>query len=185
MDFVGRCVRLWDWSLSWIPLRCVNLFGNGSGTDLYLPFVSPTRAWNPGAGLTAALGWGDDAVGRILAQMRHSASEVRFQRCSAHISDFRLILRSFGLRFSLWYQAVFFFPQVYIWSARMRITYRAGVTSEEASCQANMTGKGSGCWSGWIVYYPPAVKQQTSICSFYSQPTYGHSNEAHVTFSSM
>lgn len=105
-------MRLGDWSLSWIPLRCVNLFGNGSGTDLYFPFVSPTQAWNPGAGLTAALGRGDDAVGRILTQMHHSASEVHFQRCSAHISDFRLILHSFGLRFSLWYQAVFFSPGI-------------------------------------------------------------------------
>lgn len=40
-----------------------------------------------------------------------------------------------------------------------------GSITEKTSCQANMTDDNSDCWGWWIVYYLPAVKQQTSICS--------------------
>lgn len=54
MDFIRCCVRLR--LIAVFIAKCKSFFGNGSGTDLYFPLVSPTQAWNPGAGLTAALG---------------------------------------------------------------------------------------------------------------------------------
>lgn len=43
-----------------------------------------------------------------------------------------------------------------------------GSVTEKTSCQANITGNDRHDWGWWIVYYLPAVKQQTSICSYSS-----------------
>lgn len=80
---------------------------------------------------------------------------------SNQLADFWLLMRC-GFNVSAWFEAVVvFFMELYIRSAHMRSKYLTAT-----SCQANMTGDGSHCWGWWIVYYLPAVKQQTSICSY-------------------
>lgn len=48
-------------------------------------------------------------IGWIRTQTHRWASEVSFQQCSAHTSDFRLILKASAFGFSVWYQAVFIY----------------------------------------------------------------------------
>ncbi len=82
------------------------------------------------------------------------------------LSDVRLVCNNWWALLWVFQSNVQLQIQLFIGSSQHARRVRGGSTAETASCQANMTGDDSYCRSWWIVYYLPAVKQQTSIYSY-------------------